>query len=80
MLIEADVHLQSELVKAIKNPVVWEDLNGILQDEMIIRGRLISIILYTDYTALSGKFTSTFRKYHPFEPLQATKQRHTKFY
>ena len=48
--------------------------------EVLSFDRLISIILYTDYTDLSSSFSSTFRKSTVFEPRQATKQRHKKYY
>ena len=41
---------------------------------------MISIILYTDFTLLSSKFTSTFRKTGPFEPIQAIIQRNRSYY
>ena len=50
------------------------------EDEPITEERLISIILYTDYTSLSAHFTSTFRKSNAFEPIQSTKRRHANYY
>ena len=48
--------------------------------ESISLESIICIILYTDYTEHSSHFTATFRKNSPFEPLQATKRRHAKYY
>ena len=62
---------------------LWDtspDEYGILEDEIISKERLITIILYTDYTDLSSHFTSSFRKSNTFEPYQATKQRHRNYY
>ena len=53
---------------------------GIPKDEVISKDRIISIILYTDYSTLSAHFTSTFRKSNTFEPIQATIQRHRNYY
>ena len=49
-------------------------------DEVISKDRLMSIILYTDFSQLSTKFAPTFRKRNSFEPLPAIKQRHENYY
>lgn len=38
--------------------------------------RLISIILYTDYSSLSCNFTTTFRRRNAFETIESVKKRH----
>ena len=53
---------------------------GISRKERISRQHLTSIILYTDYTALSSEFTASFRKCGPFEPFQAVINRNRKFW
>ena len=53
---------------------------GITKDEIISKDRLISMILYTDYTELSSDFSSTFRRKTVFEPLTRTKKRHRNYY
>ena len=50
------------------------------EGDVISLERLLCIFLYTDYTNLSGQFTSTFRKRNTFEPLKATKRRHINYY
>ena len=41
---------------------------------------LISIILYTDFDALSSNFSGSFRKLHTFETLQSVKYRNSKYW
>ena len=59
-----------------KDPMPW----GFKEGAIISVKRLISIILYTDYTDHSSQFTATFRKNNLFEPIQSTKRRHRNFY
>ena len=56
------------------------NIYGISKGEVLSVARLITVILYTDYTDLSRHFSSSFRKCSLFEPLQATKQRHKNYY
>ena len=65
---KAEAYGQTELVKSI-----FPNANSRL-------GYLICIILYTDYTALSTNFSSTFRAINKYEPIQSIKRRHRKYY
>lgn len=80
ILIKAYAYYQTRLVHKMRSRNDNKDLYGISKHEVISIDRLICIILYTDYTNLSADFTSTFRKNHAFESLQATKQRHRNYY
>ena len=70
---------QTELAKALK-PDNDHPEHGVFSGEVLSIERIISIILYCDFTSLSSHFTSTFRKRNAFEPLQSTKKRHAKYY
>ena len=81
--------LYAEAEKRLTDPIAKEMYSGavelsehcqILPSEPITMQHLLSVILYTDYTQHSSQFTSTFRKNNKFEPIQAIKKRHTKFY
>ena len=74
---KADVFYQTKLVKSMKAGRSGYPRYGISKFEILSKDR---IILYTDYTALSSQFTSTFRKSNPFEPIQAMKRRHSHYY
>ena len=67
---KAKVYRQTELVKSLK--VVFSDILSIDQ--------LICMILYTDYTALSTTFSSTFRAKNKYEAVQSIKKRHQNYY
>ena len=41
---------------------------------------LLAVLMYTDLTDLSGAFTSTFRKCHPFESLSSIKRRNSHYW
>ena len=41
---------------------------------------LVSLIMYTDYSALSSDFSSSFRKTSPFETLKSIKRRNAEYY
>jgi len=43
----------------------------IADDQVLGFNNLVSLIMYTDYTALSSTFSSTFRKKSPFETLKS---------
>lgn len=57
-----------------------EEYNKTVIGKTMELNSLICMILYTDFSKHSAQFTATFRKNSPFEPIQATKQRHRNFY
>ena len=74
---------QTKLVKSIKAYKAdhqYLPRYGIAVDDIISKERLISMILYTDYSDLSSDFSSTFRNKTKFEGLKTTKRRHTNYY
>ena len=79
ILPKAEGYHKTELVASMKSAFNYHKYN-IKPKESISVERIMCIILYTDYTQHSSQFTSTFRKNNKFEPLQAIKKRHTKFY
>ena len=73
------MYYQTKFIQAMKTEYYihqYQMGNGAI----ISKDRIMSLLLYTDYTALSSDFTSTFRKSNPFEPIQATIQRHRSYY
>ena len=76
---KAGIYHKTQMAKAMKSD---DDINSceISQDEVISTERIMSIILYTDYSDLSCHFTSSFRQSTHFEPIQATIQRHRIYY
>ena len=80
ILPKAKKYKSSQKIRSMKTRHDYTKVYGLGRDVVIDLERLICIILYTDYTKLSSRFTSTFRKNNPFEPLQATKQRHRNYY
>ena len=79
ILPKAKAYLQTKKVQSLRADIDYERMN-ISKGETMSLERLMSIILYTDYSELSSSFTSTFRKRHAFEPLQTTKRRHRNYY
>ena len=79
IIIKANEYQQTQLVQSMKARIDYDEY-GISEDEVLSMDRLMTIILYTDYTDLSRHFSSTFRKSNLFEPLQTTKYRHSKYY
>ena len=82
---KANAFHQTKLVRSIKayqDKYKYQYLRryGIAVDHVISKERLISMILYSDYTALSSEFSATFRRKSQFEPLTRTKQRHRNYY
>ena len=53
---------------------------GIDEQAPITIHHLLSIILYTDTTALSADFSASFRKLHPYETLSQIKRRNSKYW
>ena len=80
ILPKAKKYKSSQKIRSMKTRHDYTKVYDTGKDVMIDLERLICIILYTDYTKLSSRFTSTFRKNDPFEPLQATKKRHRNYY
>ena len=74
---KAKVYLDSNIAKSMSAKA---NLRGIQIGTKINLENLISLILYCDYTELSGNFTATFRKKGPFEPLNQTKHRNSKYW
>ena len=48
--------------------------------DVISLDKLISLILYCDYTSLSSHFSGTFRGLSPFEPIKSTAARNRYYY
>ena len=71
-------YLNTNIVKAMKKAII--DEYSIKEGTPIGFDNLLSVVLYTDYDALSGGFSSTFRKKWIFEPIQQTKRRNQKYY
>ena len=84
VLVKAGEYLQSAAVKSTRCRVDWYDSEkypfGISEGSIISKHHLISIILYTDYTNLSGAFSCSFRKNGPFETLQSAKKRNQNYF
>ena len=79
---KATQYHQTDIVKSTifetwrdKGPFEW-----IKKGEPISVNYLQCIILYTDYTQLSAKFSATFRPQHKYEPLSVTKKRNSAYY
>ena len=79
ILPKANAFYQTKLVQSMKSDDGYSNY-GIRHKEVLSKDGLMSIILYTDYSALSSHFSSTFRKSTTFEPVQATKKRHRNYY
>ena len=69
ILPKATVYNQTKLVKLLNRG-----------NDDLMAEKLMSIILYTDYSHLSSHFSSTFRKRDKFETQQAVKKRHRNYY
>ena len=80
---KANAFHQTILVKSMTCDPDWSNdfrRYGVSANEILSKDRLISMILYTDYTNLSSSFSSTFRRTTVFEPVEATKQKHRHYY
>merc|ERR1712228_112101 len=53
---------------------------GISENALLSLWNLISLILYSDYTAHCSEFSASFRALSPFEPLEVTKERNREFW
>ena len=78
--IENNEELYSEVRKKAEAYRGTELVKSIFGDNNSTLGYLMCIILYTDYTALSTSFSSTFRAINKYEPIHSIKRRHRKFY
>ena len=79
--IKAENYLKTQRVRKIKSSNYRTSQHyGIKDDEPLKRDNLISIILYTDTTELSGNFSSSFRKITPYETLSQVKYRNSHYY
>ena len=79
ILPKAEAFHETKLVKSMEADDNYKRF-GIIKGAPISKERLISMILYTDYSDLSSDFTSTFRNKTKFEGFKRTKQRHTNYY
>ena len=79
---KAKAYRGTKLARSSRPGNTWLELWGKEHDMKygISLDRLMCIILYTDYTDLSGHFTSTFRNNGSFEPLQTIIKRHRNYY
>ena len=77
---KAKAYHQTKLVKSIRKTKYDREKMELVPTDMISIAHLICIILYTDYTALSASFSSTFRAINKYEPHQSIKKRHEKYY
>ena len=83
ILPKAEAFHETKLVKsmkAVKDYSADYSRYGIVKGDPINKERLISMILYTDYTDHSSDFSSTFRSKTKFETFSRTKQRHANYY
>jgi len=81
ILVKANQYINTNMVKYMRiSTEKHNDEFGIAEGTKISKDNLVAILLYTDYTELSGDFTSTFRKHSPFESLSAVKARNQKYW
>jgi len=83
--VKAKSYQNTPIVEATKAAVGWGTANealhyGIPGSAVLGFPNLVSLIMYTDYTALSSTFSSTFRKKSPFETLKSIKTRNADYY
>merc|ERR1712154_715873 len=87
--IKAETYQKTPIVKATKAAGLakygWRGHNKGLYYGISGKARfgfpnLVSLILYTDYSAVSCDFSSSFRKISPFETLKSIKQRNAEYY
>eukprot|EP01084_Bolivina_argentea_P320589 556268_1 len=79
LVVKINEYLKTETVKKMKAEEI--DTNGIKLEYEIPKNsnltfsHLLSVLLYTDYSALCTDFSSTFRSLNWFEPLLSIKKR-----
>merc|ERR1712228_728046 len=80
---KAKNYLKSEIVKKQK-PYKQSRITvlhyEISETALLSLWNLISLILYSDYTAHCREFSASFRALSPFEPLEVTKERNREFW
>ena len=83
--IKACYYLKTQTARAIKadkGRLIFDNPGhyGIDNESHLCADNLYSLILYTDYDALSSDFSSSFRKIYPFETLQNVKIRNSYYW
>lgn len=76
---KAKIYMHTNAIKSIPTAGKDNAYYKIAEDATISIEHVISVILYTDYSALSAHFSSTFRKAGFFEPLNVSKERNGKY-
>ena len=78
---KAEQYINTKRVKAIK-PDTWESPKhyGVDDEAPLSVNNLLSVILYTDTTTLSGGFSGSFRKIFAYETLSQIKTRNSKYW
>eukprot|EP01084_Bolivina_argentea_P169004 292997_1 len=85
VLFKANAYMRTKKVKSMR---MWGDrasggylkYYGINPNQPISTDHIISIILYCDFSDYCTKFSSTFRRIKPFEPLESIKRRNRSFW
>ena len=81
MMLKAKEYLDTETVKCITANTRYAPKHyGIDDDSELRTDNLIALILYTDFTTLSSKFTASFRKISTFETLDSVKTRNRNYW
>lgn len=79
ILVKANGYINTSKVRAIKAEGPGTHY-GITNGTPLSISNLISVILYTDFTALCSDFSSTFRKVSPYETISSIKWRNSKYW
>eukprot|EP01084_Bolivina_argentea_P234299 394456_1 len=82
VLLKANDYINTDAIKNTRSDIpIIDNLNcGIRRGQPLLLSNLISIILYTDYSELSTKFSSTFRRIRAHESLSYIKERNREYW
>ena len=82
IMTKAQNYINTKLARSIKSTSSGyaPQHYGIRKGSPLEINHLLSIILYTDFTALSSAFSSSFRKISPYEILSSIKHRNSKYW
>ena len=83
VMTKAKNYSQTNAVRSLKSSTINNRAPkhyGIKKGTPLKEANLISLILYTDYTELSGSFSASFRKTTPYERLSQVKKRNSHYF